>query len=630
MSCTHRLAIASILAATFLAGCSDNTRKHRTVADTQTDIATDPGSAKQFVDQAFTFIKDLDLYTKSASGAPVQDQVFQKLNRWLMAQPKDPQWQPDPMVAEIPESVQSLPRLQDLATRAFLPAPPGLAEITYRGSEYDFILGTYWAKVISESIKQRWNDGKLNLPPELAAFVKAQENQTLTESEAEQLSIAYLLFDWTVRHIQPVREEEIVRDTFEPGTRRDFWRVMQVMQGDALERARVFIQLCRQQDLDAVVVQFGEKDPTTQVVGVHIGKELYLFDTAYGLPVATADGKGIQTLSRMVEHPEDLQAMASQTYPYSVSAKDLKHVTLLIEAPSTSLTHATDMLEQTLTGEEKLVLHVRPSLIKDRLKDLPGVTDVQLWTVPFEAEQSIFEWLSKPELALEFRKERQLYDFPGGIALARTLQLMGRFNSESQRPGARKILLDTRLMSRDLRNATINEKVEMLKAMGIDFGTDTQARDAYLDHMQQNANQWRELASFNLGVIALEEEEYRSALDFFENRTLEPFPQTKYKSAAFYNIGRSYEALLEADDADPSLAEQAVRYYTNDDDVLSPYRRGNTLRAERLIPPKKEDAKPVEEKEEPAENTKPEADTASPEESKPAADSTEQAAEPKR
>ncbi|RCS42237.1 hypothetical protein DTL42_20675 [Bremerella cremea] len=585
MSCTHRLAIPILLAVTFLAGCSDTPRKHRTIADTQADLATDPGSAKQFVDTAFTFIKDLDLYTRQAPGGAVQEKVFEDLNRWFIAQPKDPQWQPDPLIAELPESIQAMPRLQDLASRPFLPAPRAQAEITYRGSEYDYILSSYWEKAISNGIKQRWDDGQLTLPPQLARFMKAQENHTLTESEAEQLSLAYLLFDWTVRNIQPVREEEIVRETFEPGTSRDVWRVLQVMQGDALERARVFIHLCRQQDLDAVVVQFGEKDPVTQVVGVHVGKHLYLFDTAYGLPIATSDGTGIQTLTQLVEHPEDLQAMASKNYKYPVTPEKLKHVTLLVEAPSTSLTQATDMLEQTLTGEEKLNLHVRPSLIKDRLKEMPGVTDVKLWEAPFESEQSIAKWLSQPELAAEFRNERRLYDFPGGISLARTLQLMNRFNDEPQRPGARSILLETRLMSHDLRNASITEKTEMLKAMGIDFGQDTQARDAYLAHMQQNANLWREMASFNLGVIALDEREYRSSLDFFEKRTLEPYPESKYKSAVFYGIGRSYEALSKEEDADASLADKAIQFYTNDDDVLSPYRRGNALRAQRLAPP---------------------------------------------
>lgn len=582
------------------------------VADTQTDISTDPGSAKQFVDQAFTFIKDLDRYTAQSSGAPVQDQVFQKLNRWLMAQPKDPQWQPDPMIAELPEAVQAMPRLQDLATRPFLPIPPALVEITYRGSEYDFILGSFWAKTVSNAIKQSWNDGQLNLPPEMASFIKKQENQTLTETEAEQLSIAYLLFDWTVRHIQPVREEEIVRETFKPGTSRDVWQVLQVMQGDALERARVFIHLCRQQDLDAVVVQFGEQDPVTQVVGVHVGKDLYLFDTAYGLPVATEDGTGIQTVTQLVEHPEALQAMASETYQYPVTAEKLKHVTLLVEAPSTSLTQATDMLEQTLTGEDKLVLHVRPSFIKDRLKGIPGVTEVKLWPVPFESEVSIPKWLSKPELVVLFRRERQLYDTPNGIGTARTLELMNRLEDESQRPGARKVLLDMRLMSRNLRNTTSNDRDAILKAWGLDFGNDTQARDAYFANLLQNTDLFRELASFNLGVIALEEKEYRSALDFFENRTLEPYPDTQYKSAAFYGIGRSYEALSKTEDADGAYVEKAIQFYTDDDDVLSPYRRGNALRAQRLAPPKteapatvsqqepaspqQEDAKPVDDK----------------------------------
>lgn len=618
MSCTQRLAVVILLSSLVPAGCFQETRRSGKADNTQVGQSTDPGSAKQFVDQAFTFIKDLDRYPADGPQSyRVQAEVLTGLNRWLMPQEFDRQWQPDPMVAELPESIRSLPRMQDLESRPFLPAPPALAQFTYRGSEYDFIVGSFWAKKISQWVKEYWNEGEQKLSPAMREFFEAQKDQTLTPEQTDQLTLAYLLFDWTVRHIQPVRDEAIVRKTFEDGTSRDFWRALQVMQGDAQERARVFIHLCRQAGLDAVAVQFGESDPVTQVVAVLVGKDLYLFDTAYGLPVATADGTGIQTLANLVEHPEALEAMSTKDYTYPVTPEKLKQVTLLIEAPSTSLTQATDMLEQVLTGDDKLVLHVRPSFIKDRVKDLPGVGKVRLWSVPFEAEMALPRWLSEPELTQLLRSERSLYDAPGVISMGRTLQLMCRLEAETQRPGARQIFLDGRDIARRLKKATPTEKAEMLKAMGLDFGQNDQAREAYLQFMQQNAELWRELASFNLGVMALGAEEYPSALDFFEKRTLEPYPETKLKSAARYGIARSYEALSKKEDADPKFAEQSVEFYTDDDDVLSPYRRGNVLRAERLIPPKEEaEAKPTDEEAAPSatetETSEPQPDEANP------------------
>lgn len=589
MSCTHRLTVVTLLSALVLTGCFQESRRSGKSDNTQVGQSTDPGSAKQFVDQAFTFIKDLDRYpAESPQAYRVQAEVLTGLNRWLMPQEFDRQWQPDPMIADLPEAIRALPRMQDLASRPFLPAPPALAQVTYRGSEYDFIVGSFWAKKISEWVKDHWNEGEQKLSPEMKQFFEAQKDQTLTPEQTDQLTLAYLLFDWTVRHIQPVRDEAIVRKTFKDGTSRDFWRALQIMQGDAQERARVFIHLCRQAGLDAVAVQFGESDPVTQVVAVLVGKDLYLFDTAYGLPVATADGTGIQTLSNLVEHPEALSAMSTKDYTYPVTPDKLKQAILLVEAPSTSLTQATDMLEQVLIGEDKIVLHVRPSFIKDRMQKIPGVTDVRLWSVPLEAEMALPKWLSDPELIKQLRSERSLYDAPGIISMGRTLQLMCRLETETQRPGARKIFLEGRDFARKLRNATPTEKEGILKAMGLDFGNDTQARDAYLQFMQQNAELWRELASFNLGVMALGAEEYPSALDFFEKRTLEPYPETTLKSAAQYGIARSYEALSKQEDADPKYVEQAIEFYTDDDDVLSPYRRGNVLRAERLMPPKEE------------------------------------------
>ncbi len=571
MSRTHRISVVFLLLIAFVVGCGG--RKIRPQVDeTQATVATDGGSSKQFVDQAMTYLRDLDRYP----AAKVKVEVLERMNRWLMSQKLDPTWKPDPMVADLPEELRRLPRLQNLESRSFLDQPEQIAPITFRGSEFDFLVGTYWAKTISDWVKENQTP-----PADIRAFLDAQKDQTLDESQVNDLELAYLLFDWTVRHIHPVRMTDAEEDVFAAGASRDTWEALQLNQGDAQQRARVFIHLCRQQGLDAVVVKFGDGDDVPQVVGVAIGQELFLFDMAYALPISEKDGTGIQRLSRLIEHPDDLQAMASENYKYPVTAEDLENITLLIEAPSTSLTQASQLLEGMLSGDSTMKVHVDPTSLKQRLSSFSGVTDVELWAIPFIAETAIFQRIKEPELRQKFGNERWTYDAANPFAVARTLQLLCIFDDQSQQKSARTMFMDTRLMERQFRITSEREQIEMMKRSGIDLPDDPKVQKFYVDQARNNVEMWRELSSFNLGVIALGDGQYDSAIFFLEDGTLNEFPETPFKSAAYYGIARSAEALARQDD-NKEMAQKAYDFYTDDDDVLSPYRRGNALRAERL------------------------------------------------
>lgn len=571
MICTHRNSIIFLMLVVFSLGCGG--RKIRPqVDDTQGSVSADGGSSKQFVDQAMTYLRDLDRYP----AGKVKVEVLERMNRWLMSQKLDPRWQPDPMVAELPDAIQSLPGLQNLENRGFLEQPEQFEAFTFRGSEFDFLVGTYWAKTISD-----WVRNNQTPPADMQAFLDAQRDQTLDDSQVNDLGLAYLLFDWTIRHIHPIRMNDLEEGKFATGTSHDTWNVLQLNEGDSLERARVFIQLCRQQGLDAVVVKFGQGEKEPQVVGVAIGQDLFLFDMVYGLPISEKDGKGIERLSRLVENPDDLQAMASKNYKYPVSPEDLKNVTLFIEAPSASLTQASQLLEGVLSGDSTMKVHVKPSALKDHLSSFPGVTDVQLWTIPFEAETAIAKRLQDPILQPLFQVERWIYDTMTPFAIARTLQLMCKFDDQPQRQGARSMFMETRVMERQFRIANQREQLEMLQMSGMELPDDPKVQQYFLDRVQKNVLLWRELASFNLGVIALGDRQYESATYFFEEGTLKEFPNTRFKSAAFYGIARSAEGLAR-EEGNKEMAQKAFEYYTDDDDVLSPYRRGNALRAERL------------------------------------------------
>jgi tetratricopeptide (TPR) repeat protein len=90
---------------------------------------------------------------------------------------------------------------------------------------------------------------------------------------------------------------------------------------------------------------------------------------------------------------------------------------------------------------------------------------------------------------------------------------------------------------------------------------DQQLKQIYLQG-KQNASYW-------LGLIAYEQRNYRSAIDYLANRTLESSEHGPWTRGAHYNLGRVYEADRQYDKA---LAEYRTK-------TPSPDHHGNLLRA---------------------------------------------------
>ncbi len=78
-------------------------------------------------------------------------------------------------------------------------------------------------------------------------------------------------------------------------------------------------------------------------------------------------------------------------------------------------------------------------------------------------------------------------------------------------------------------------------------------------------------ASYWLGLIKFEQQEYAVAKDYFDLRVLKATPEGPWTGGAHYNLGRCYEAL--------SLLPEAIDTYQSDS---SPQKHGNRLRARRL------------------------------------------------
>ncbi|EAQ81249.1 hypothetical protein [Blastopirellula marina] len=545
------------------------TAAQKTSSDAQADV----------LQQALVLLEDLDQFNAEV----VQREVLQSLNRWLHNRKLDAEWTPDPMIAELPEEVRNMLRMQNLATSYFRdPKYPN----TFRGSDYDYIEGCVWAFSLSNYIRQQ---GVMSA--DMTDWFKSLP-ESFSNNQREDLKTAYLLFDWTIRNIQ-LRNEA---SQFAPGTAREPWEALQIGYGDSVERARIFINLARQQGLNAFALELADADgkPQSSVVGVEIAGQIYLFDAAYGLPVSA--GKGIATLAEARQADAVSKAMTSSKYAYPYSTESFQNATALIDACSTSLLQAAAAFESQLTGKLRLRLAVEPRKVAESLQNA-GIEQVRIWDVPIVAEDGLRLRLrdlpvagaAEPSQAQLFYQERQLYDQSSPLAIGRLLHLMGRFNNEVQRPGARKMYLFARSFELQVNKLNFREQVEALQSQGMRLPRDVEQQRFFVEQMIQNAKGIKMIASYQLGQIALDSAQYPSAIDYFEIRTLKEFPLIPFASQARYGLARADMAISE----DPKLTPEeqtaalqtAVDWLTSVDDLASPQRRGNTLLAERLIPP---------------------------------------------
>lgn len=591
------LLFAVLTLPSLLLGCGDSKPKSKpsgnpgAAATTTAPQAASGAVQSDMLQQALVLLEDLDQFNAEV----VQREVLQSLNRWLHNRKLDPNWKTDPLIETLPAEVRNMSRMENLATTYFRdPKYPN----TFRGSDFDYIEGCVWAYSISNYVREH-----AELPPDLSAWLK-NNKQLTTNSQRDDLKTAYLLFDWTVRNIQPRAEAS----QFAPGTAREPWEALQIGYGDVVERARIFLSMARQQGLNAFALELtdAEGKKSVDVVGVEIAGHVYLFDSAYGLPLTT--GEGIATLEEAKSGDAVVKAMSSSKYAYPYNAASFQNGTALIDACSTSLTQASSLLESQLTGKLRLKLAVEPSKQAETLKSA-GIADVRLWYVPILAEDGIRlrlrEQTPSPTgelpLAQLFYMERQTYDQSSPLAIGRLLHLMGRFDNEIQRPGARKMYLFARSFDLQMQKLNFREQVAMLEQQGMRLPRDPEKQRYYVEAMLSNAKALKMIASYQLGQIALDSRQYPSAVDYFEIRTLQEFPQVPFASQARYGLGRADAAMS----LDPKLPAEkqaearvtAAEWLTDVDDLTSPQRRGNTLLAERLVPPEKpaEEAKPAEE-----------------------------------
>ena len=401
------------------------------------------------------------------------------------------------------------------------------------------------------------------------------------DDRGDPLRSAIRLFDWTVRNIQ-LDDEPSSRNGDGPEAVLQYpWETLLFGRGLARDRAWTFMLLARQERLDAALLATVDpEDPDKRRlkplgIGVPVDGEVYVFDPGLGVPIPGPDGVRLDD-GELTIHPATLSQLAADDslsrqmdldaeHPYDLRSSDFQKVVVLMETSPSYLTKRMKLVESRLSGEDRLVLTAAPEEQAASFKSCPQVVEVRRWEIPYatilqaiELGQRRAQWQSLqllpfylgPNVTPPLWKGR-MYHFKGVFSGDPNAIIFYQSARRSQRElDAQRHLLDQ--MS----------QLEGADANGLRIGSDAVR---ILEIAKMNAGYW-------LGLIHAHQGNNRSAIDYFQKRTIMAFPGGPWTHGAVYNLGRTFEA--------EKRFSEAIELYRLDGN--SPCYAGNMIRTKWL------------------------------------------------
>ena len=466
---------AGLLAAILLVGavgCIDQSTSSATA--TTSTVATKSADASDLT----LALRSMRQLAEGSDTQAAQRTIFY-LNQWLSSDPANRAgWQPDRMLETLPRAFRRVEGLADLDESQF----NGQSDVAFL-DDISYLQQNLWLRDIAQRARRQ------TCASDPQPWLKEIET-SVGIPESEQLAAAEKLLDWTTRNIQldalpPVPRDPLATagagETVMPSARGEVGpgyahlpiEILLYGHGDAQERARIFILLCRQVGIDAVMLGFPEEQSTVRrgwLPAALVGGKLYLFETSLGLPVPGPEGKGIATLDQVSKDKEILRQLdVSGLPPYPISDKDFKlGVMAMIDAEPAALSRRMQLLQAAMPANTRMALTVLASRL-DPLLRKANVSGVSLWNVPFDAILyrigRQMKAASDPNVAKEFQRQGVVFSPGRPLVKARNLHLQGRYENEDQKFGARALYLQCRPPNREIEAIRTNEGYR--KAIGL-------------------------------------------------------------------------------------------------------------------------------------------------------------------
>ncbi len=447
-------------------------------------------------------------------------QLLERANQWLRNKnAENNKWVPEPLVSQLPAELRETKPLANLLSDAAMQSGP------FDPTEGRQLQQAIWLRDIS-----MWAKGDAVSP----------------------IEVAEALFDWTVRNIQ-LDSPDLPNIVHQP------WQALMYGHGTAKQRAWVFAELCRQQQLDVVMLATGDQWWLPALL--HDG-QLYLFDTRLALPLPGKEPGSVATLAEAVADPTllrqlDLGEENDDENKYPTTAEDLKQLTAWLVASPLQLSKRSLLLEQAIDGEDYVTLSSNTGRVGEQLKKLTTVGQVELWPFPFASV--LAEHAMPPALRLQAAKRFLIFAQRPRLWKARVLQFQGtkaiptedRSDPLAQPNRGHQQAIGLYQDPRVRPTKVLLEQIDPTKR-------------AIYETAKGDASYWLGLLSYDLG-------NFKVAELWLAKQTLAAMPEGPWTTGANYNLARTLEArgdlpaaikLLEAD--------------------KSPQRHGNLLRSRAL------------------------------------------------
>ena len=586
--------------------------------------------------QATDFVFSEDRFEPEAFNTDVS----RSLNQWINSKTHTVEWTMDPLVNTWSDEVRLAADLEAIEKLNFLPRDAQhlqlsawtdsltkwLAEQPQRVADFRYLLYPTIQALTPEELEElRENDKPVSA-------LLAKGNPDLNEEQVNQLALTWQLFDWTVRNLQleelassPTADEVLLfalnQSDFDipaamgvpgPGYTRHPDQTMKVGRGDSWERGRVFLAMMRSLNLPAAWVAYRpllpeDAQPIPRLLVVAIGNEGYLFDPALGLPVPSIEKGGIATIQEVSKNAKvlteldvadfELSGRNRSAIEYPIREWSADELTLVLDASPTSISKRMKLMEQSLTGTQRMRVFENATEKAEKLKQVTGIEKVILWDVPvfvdhyrkafdqavrfqnprvaqlYFAEQ-IYDMPCPIKTILKFRNEQEAfeqmqYEFIR-LRTARHRAIIGMFDAATRNDpeGAKQLLLTMRMSDEEIEALETDDRIRA--AFGVEQAGPDSQEESTENIIKQTLKSVRALAALWLGIAHFEVGDPGSAMKWFNQVETFDVDET-WVNLALYSRARANEATLKYEDAIRSL--QASR---------SPQAAGDAIRARYL------------------------------------------------
>jgi tetratricopeptide (TPR) repeat protein len=356
------------------------------------------------------------------------------------------------------------------------------------------------------------------------------------------------LFDWTICNIA-VRSQTSSNQMIFPIQLP--WQSVLLGSASELDRAWVFVELLRQQRIDAVMLAVEDEKNVGETiiwgVGVLLDGEIYVFVPEYGTPIPTKDGltlsengtlncEKIATLSQILNDDSLLRQLdVSGTKKFPITSEQLKKTTLFLVASPETVSMRMKVLEEDLSGSANMILYLNINEQRKLLSNANSTANakVAIWRHPFRAKfdqlfkyQIIGKYLDIFRTTNPISKRRS---FP--LWSGRILYFKGEITGQN---GAMTCYQDARIAEREMielranpefrkdktisqiLQLTTNQAVFWLGIASFERNSIESAKDSMKGLASSSVNIWVIPESYILGRISECEKNYDAAIDYYE------------------------------------------------------------------------------------------------------------------